>query len=304
MSIVDSPAPIVLFCYNRPWHLQQTVESLKKNTLASLSDLIVYADGPKNVSDNQSIKEVRTILQNITGFKSVTIIAAEKNRGLSNSVIAGVTEILNQVDRVIVMEDDLLSTPDYLSFMNQCLETYQDRSDIFSVTGYCPPFSIPDSYYSGTFLAPRASSWGWGTWKHKWEKSDWNVSDFQKFRHDTASIKRFTEGGEDLWPMLYKQQRGVIESWAIRWSYCQFKNNAFGLYPTKSKIRNIGTDGSGTNFKSTTHQHDSELSSEPLKLEVNVQPDDQLLKSFQDYYRLPLKLKLKNFLKYRILAIS
>lgn len=293
-------APIVLFCYNRPWHLRQTIEALQLNTLASGSNLIIYSDGPKHDSDKPFVKEIRDYLREINGFKEIKVIEAERNNGLAESVIKGVSEVLELQGKIIVLEDDMLTTPDFLAFMNEALDKYQSRSDIFSVTAYCPPIAFPAGYGKDLFLAPRASSWGWGTWIDRWSKADWSVSDFTLLKKDKKRIQEFTKGGEDLWPMLVKQQQKVIDSWAIRWTYCQFKNNAFGVYPVRSKIKNIGTDGSGTNFTFKTGHYGEDMNPEKIEIDPDIQPDAGMTKLFGDYYRLPFYLKIKNWLKYQL----
>lgn len=293
-------APIILFCYNRPGHLRQTVESLRMNTLAPESELFVYSDGPKNAADRQRVNEVRAYLAGVTGFRSVHVREAETNKGLANSVIEGVSFVLSKYPKVIVLEDDMLSTKDFLSFMNQALDTYASRNDIFSVTGYTPPVTMPGHYPHDVYLAPRASSWGWGTWADKWAKADWQVSDFASLKTDAARRDAFNEGGNDLWPMLAKQQQGVIDSWAIRWTYSQFRNGAYGLYPVHSKIKNIGTDGTGTNFTFKSGDYGDEMSEGAVTMPPDLRPDDGMIHAFGRYYRLPLLLKLKNKVKYGI----
>jgi hypothetical protein len=300
MDLPANLAPIVLFCFNRPAHLAQTIASLQQNTLASESDLIIYSDGPKKPSDKPLIEQLRNYLLTIDGFKSVRVIQSELNIGLAASIIKGVTEVLNKFEKVIVLEDDMLSAPDFLAFMNEALTVYESRNDIFSVTAYGPPISLPSHYKQDLYLAPRASSWGWGTWLNKWQKADWQVNNFAELSKNEEKRDQFTLGGEDLWPMLVKQQRKVIDSWAIRWTYSQFINNAYGVYPVHSKIRNIGTDGSGTNFTFKTGYYSSEMSDEKIAVDPDIQTNADVVKAFQKYYKLPLTLKIKNRLKYRI----
>ena len=136
------PAPIVLFVYNRPWHTQQTVEALQKNKLASESELFIYSDDAKNDDARVSVDEVRKYIDNITGFKKITVIKRDKNWGLASSIIDGVTKIVNKYGRIIVLEDDLVTSPYFLKFMNDSLEVYEKRNDVFSVTGFNYPKSI------------------------------------------------------------------------------------------------------------------------------------------------------------------
>lgn len=270
------------------------------NTLASESELYVYSDGPKHGREAEVVNEVREYISRITGFKNVTVFESQQNKGLAVSVIEGVSHVLSMHPNAIVLEDDMLSTTDFLSFMNQALNVYADRADIFSVTGYTPPIDIPESYPHDLYLVPRASSWGWGTWSHKWAKADWQVKDFPVLKNNAARRQEFNAGGEDLWPMLAKQQQDVIDSWAIRWTYSQFQNNAYGLYPVHSKIKNIGTDGSGTNFTFKSAEYGHEMAEGDVEMPADLLPDEKMIRAFGKYYRLPFLLKVKNRVKYGI----
>jgi hypothetical protein len=285
-------APIVVFCYNRPQHLRQTFAALRRNRLAAESTLIVFSDGARNSQDEVLVKEVRIVVAEQEGFQGIQAHASPVNKGLARSVIEGVSQVLETHGRVIVLEDDMLCTTDFLDYMNSALTTYQNRPDIFSVTGYTPPFTLPDGYPEEVYLAPRASSWGWGTWQDRWQQADWQVRDFPDVKKKPDQITYLNRGGNDLWPMLVKQQRGVIDSWAIRWTFAQTQHGAYGLYPVRSKIRNSGTDGSGTNFTFSTGAYGKELS--------EGMPDPAVLEAFRNYYGLPLKVRIKNLLKYGI----
>lgn len=294
------PTPVVIFCFNRPLHLQRTVEALKKNKLAKVSELIIYSDGPRKQEDFQKVSEVRTYLHSISGFASVTIHESAKNKGLAASVITGVTQVLENHDSVIVLEDDMLCTSDFLDYMNDALSVYSSRKDIFSISGYSPDLPIPANYPHEVYLVPRASSWGWGTWRNKWIQADWEVKDFELLKKDSELRKKLKSGGEDLWPMLCKQQMGIINSWAVRWTWTQSKNGGYGLYPVKSKIRNIGTDGSGENFSKETSAYDNEMWEGEITLDANVHPDNALIHIFSNNYRLSIFRKILNQLKYKI----
>ncbi|WP_247233873.1 glycosyltransferase [Telluribacter sp. SYSU D00476] len=300
MSPVPDIAPVVVFCYNRPWHLQQTIQALQQNPLARRSRLIVFSDGARKDTDELAVREVRAYLATVGGFKEVEIVLSEVNRGLATSVIEGVSQVLDQYERVIVLEDDMVCTTDFLEYMNEALLTYRSRPDIFSVTGYAPPVQLPKDYPHDLYLAPRASSWGWGTWRDRWQQADWQVRDFESLLTNKQLRQRLTAGGEDLWPMLVKQQRGVISSWAVRWTWSQTRQGAYGLYPVRSKIRNIGTDGSGTNFTFATEAYGSELEEKKLAMPADLPPDVRVIEAFGRYYRLPFRLRIKNWLKYGI----
>lgn len=300
MDLQENYAPVIVFCYNRPVHFNKTLDALKANSLAQDSRLFVFSDGSRGKGDEVPVKEVRAIADRIDGFKEVKIYKSRTNKGLATSVIEGVTQIIETFGKVIVLEDDILTTPDFLDIMNRLLVVYQNRSDIFSVTGYAPPIRIPQKYTFDFYLARRASSWGWGTWADRWQLADWGSANYQKLLNDPSIKRRFLEGGNDLLPMLHKQQKGIIDSWAIRWCLCQTINDAYGVYPVKSKLSNIGTDGSGTNFTFNTETYASKRDHALLVVEPDLKPDQEVLDAFRRFYDLPFYLKMKNFFKYGI----
>ena len=281
-------APIVLFVYNRPVHTRQTLESLARNPLAAESELFIYADGPKEDATDQTVsrvKDVRSLIRERRWCKTVHIAESEKNKGLAESVIAGVTEIVNRFERIIVLEDDLLLADTFLSFMNMALETYKNDLRIFSVSGYRYPGIVPRHYQEDVFLFPRASSWGWGTWKGRWSLADWQLKDFDKFMSNKDSQKRFNAGGRDLTGMLVSQAQGKIDSWAIRWCYAQHVNNAYGLFPVKSRVQNIGFDGSGIHCGKTDKNYGCiEDFSDLVTLPQDIEIDSEMIKNHAAFF--------------------
>jgi hypothetical protein len=238
-------APIALFVYNRPEHTMRTVESLRSNILAQQSDLYVFSDAAKNGSAAGAVEAVRNFVRSIDGFKSVTVIERERNLGLANSVITGITKLCNESGRSIAVEDDLLTTPDFLVFMNRALERYATEPRIYSVSGFNFGLSALPRYPYDAFCSYRSSSWGWGTWRDRWQTVDWDVSDYHLFRANKNQQRLFNRGGEDLSRMLAFQMAGKIDSWAIRWAYAHFTQGAFALLSAAAKVLNIGLDRSG-----------------------------------------------------------
>jgi len=243
-------APIALFVYNRPDHTRRTLEALRANALAPQSDLHIFADAAKPTSANASVAAVRQLIRAVAGFKSVTLIEREKNAGLSASVISGVTQLCEQQGRVIAVEDDLLTAPDFLTFMNRALEQYAHDAEIYSVSGYNFGVSAPAGYGYDAFCCRRSSSWGWGTWRNRWETADWSVSDFPCFSRDKEQQRLLNRGGEDLSWMLGLQMAGRINSWSIRWDYAHYKHSALAVSAVTPRVHNIGLDGSGVHCSS------------------------------------------------------
>lgn len=278
-------SPIVLFVYNRPEHTQKTINALKRNKLAEESELFIFSDGEKTPSDKQKVQEVRKIINNINGFKNIKVFDYETNKGLANSVIDGVTKIISDYGKVIVLEDDLITSKNFLRYMNRTLNFYEDNKDIWSISGYNLPINIPDDYEHDVYLAYRAASWGWGTWKNRWDKIDWEIKDFDNFINDKSKQRLFNRGGSDMTRMLKNQINGEIDSWAIRWCYNQFKKNKYTIYPVKSKVKNIGMDGSGTHYKvSDKEQVKLDSGKSKVKFTNNLELNNKILTEFKKYY--------------------
>jgi hypothetical protein len=241
-------APIVLFTYKRLANLQNTIEALKLNFLSAESDLIIYSDGPKSPNDQAIIDEIRLYLATITGFKSVQIHAAKVNRGLANSIISGVSEVMRLYHKAIVLEDDLLTSRNFLSFMNQALSFYEQKKQVYAISGYAFDLKNEQNEMDGYFLT-RSWSWGWATWEDRWSEIDWNVSDYQSFSHNWRRKSAFAKLGSDVNKMLASQMNGTLDSWYIRSTYHQFKINGLAFYPAISKIDNNGFDDFATNTR-------------------------------------------------------
>lgn len=275
-------APIILFVYNRPQHTLSTIEALKKNYLAKESDLYIFSDGYKNKSDKRKVDEVRSIIKDITGFKRITIIEREKNIGLANSVISGVTEIINKCGKVIVLEDDLITSPCFLQYLNEALEIYENEEKVVSIHGYIYPIKkeLPE-----TFFIKGADCWGWATWKRGWDLFEPDGSKLLKQLEENNLCDDFDLGGSvKNIKMLKKQIALKNDSWAIRWHASAFIKNKLTLYPGKSLVKNIGADGEGTHVKAT-NVYDSELSDKKIDLKlIRTQEDDNVKLAIKEYF--------------------
>jgi len=287
--------PVVIFCYNRPKHLQRTLLSLKKNEETADTSLFVFSDGPASQKEKDAVNEVHTIIDNIDGFKDVTVKKQTLNIGLSKSVIEGVSEVLQRYDACIVLEDDLELSPFFLRYMNKALSHYKENDKVFSVSGYCPPISIPSDFPCEAFRFPRINSWGWATWRDRWEKVDWNVNNFDSFINDHDQVKKLEQQGKDLPVMLLKQQTGKNNSWAVRFNQACFEFGKTNIYPVHSLVQNRGADSSGTNMK-LSRKFSVSLANQCPKPSPAL-TDPRINKSFRKFYRPSLYRKMINRIK-------
>lgn len=291
--------PVVVFAYNRPTHIKKALDALNNSVNANLFDLYIFCDGNKGNNDKEAVKlvqnEIEAFIENSNFNKTITEFSVE-NKGLANSIITGVTRIINIYDVVIVIEDDLIVSNLFLEYMKNALMFYQNNCKIWSISGYSFPMKSLENYKHDVFITGRGCSWGWATWKDRWNLVDWNVSDYERFIKNKRQIKEFSKSGADLPNMLELQMNGRIDSWAIRWCYSEYKNNMYTIYPKESLIVNKGLDGSGTHSEITT-DYDTELSNSKDIVFENVKLNKKILKEFRKKYSPPTFQLLKERIK-------
>ena len=291
--------PVIIFAYNRVKHLKRLINSLLQNAESSETNVVIFADGAKNQED-EKVAEVAETIQDISGFKSIKAVFRSKNIGLAKNIINGVSSIFEEFEEAIVLEDDLVVTPYFLRYMKTALDYYKD-TDAFSIAGYTPRITLPIGYKYDTYPIMRNCSWGWGTWKNRWELVDWQNKDFNSFFADNNAVKQFNIAGNDLSTMLLKQVEGKINSWSIRFCYAGFKAGMPTIYPTRSYVLNGGADGSGTNVGSTT-RYETVTADEKRDLNFcnTTDSNDIILKSFCQTYNTSTIRSLINWTKRKI----
>ena len=246
-------APLVLFVYNRPDHTKKVLDELNKCALAERTEVFIFSDGSKNEKSKDAVDATRKIIDEFAAnnnFRNVTIRKSEVNRGLKKSVISGATEILEKFGRIIVLEDDLLTSEDFLIFMNGALDYYEKIPKVWSICGYTPNLNALRNYDKDVYMIERGGSWGWATWYDRWKTIDWEAKDYPRFRADKKRVKAFRKIGYNLPEMLDAQKNGLIDSWAVLFTYEKFKQGRYTVNPSISRIKNVGTDGSGTHSRS------------------------------------------------------
>ncbi len=289
-----SLAPIVLFVYNRLNHTFQTIEALKKNNLAKESDLYIYSDGARNDDDLFQVRLIRNYLKEITGFKNVHVIEREKNYGLADNIIDGVSAIVKIYSKVIVLEDDIITSSYFLDFMNESLDIYEQNEKIMHISGYMYPIDTKE--LPNFFTLCQATCWGWATWDTSWSKFYNNIDIILK------SIKpnKYSFNLDDTFPFynqLVANKNRKIKTWAIFWYSTIFLHNAVAIHPKLSFTQNIGHDNTGQNchdtdfFTANLTKHYDKISLTKLELSENLEARESLKVYFKSFK--------KNFL-YRV----
>jgi len=265
-------APIALFVYNRPDHTRRTLNYLQKNVLAEDSRLFIFSDGAKTDADQPKVDQVRQLIKEVSGFKSVKVIISKQNNGLANSIIKGVTQLVNEYGKVIVFEDDLLSSPYTLEYFNEALTRYANEEKVMHIGAYM--FDLEDKKLPQTFFYRIATSWGWATWSRAWKNFepdvDTLINQFDKQKIHTFSI----DGTMNFWKQIQEFKTGKNNSWAIRWYASIFLKGGLTLNPSHSLVHNIGHDGTGvhSNIENT---YQVKIAQKPVKKFPAIVKEDQ-----------------------------
>lgn len=276
-------APIVLFAYKRVDTLKRVIASLEAADMSAETEIFIFVDAAKKENDiekNDAVKNYLEQWKKTSVFLGVHINCAEQNKGLSKSIIQGVGQIMELYDRVIVVEDDIVVSKDFLSFMNRALDYYKNDENVWAITGYTEDLDLLQQSEYSTFPWYRCDCWGWASWKDRWESIDWDVKDYKKFIFSGRLRKKMNRGGEDMARMLDAQMAGEINSWAIRWGYAAAMQDKVIIHPTVSRVMNIGFDGDGTNCGVKEQ-------AEPLRemdIECNLLPSNNLTQELHKAY--------------------
>jgi hypothetical protein len=284
-------APIALFVYNRPEHTRRTLNYLQKNLLADESRLFIFSDAAKTDDDKAKVEQVRHFIKEVSGFKSVKIITRKENLGLANSIISGVTQLVNEYGKVIVFEDDLLSSPHTLEYFNESLTRYANEEKVMHISAYM--YGIANKTLPQTFFFRAALSWGWATWARAWKDFEPDV-DVLMNQFDAKKIDQFSINGTmNFWKQVEHFKAGKNNSWAIRWYASIFLKGGLTLNPSTSLVQNIGNDGSGihSNNESTYQVKIAKKAVKQFPAEIKEDPQAyQAIKQF-------LKNRKGSFLK-------
>jgi hypothetical protein len=320
--MATSLAPIVLFVYNRPSHTQRTLEALAINTLAEKSELYIYADGMRsNASEQQKeqVMAVRQIIRQHQWCGKVHLIEQTENKGLADSIANGVTEIVNRYGKVIVLEDDIVTSPQFLEYMNNALVRYENDEKVMHVSGYMFPITSDFGDKTNTFFSQLMMCWGWATWKRAWNFFSRNAADVNQKLIQSGKIQVFDYDNSGVfYSQIQRNLENSLKTWAIFWYASIFLNDGLCLMPRISFVQNVGMDNSGENSEQTNIYYNMVLCHNPTIDMLPLEKDEHMetkIQLFYKYYKnitilnhkkIVLKNKIKNIffnIKQRILKL-
>jgi hypothetical protein len=280
--------PVILFVFNKPELTLSTLRALENNTGSSETDVFIFADGPKtgaeNIPLNQNVSKVREIIRQKYNFKSLTISEAHINQGLAKSVINGVSKVLESYEAAIIVEDDVLTSRYFISFMNAQLNNYKNHDRVFSIGSW--------NYFSqdriSNFFLRVTDSIAWGVYKRSWQLFETDSLKLINRIEQSNKIKAFNvDNSYDYFAMLKMQSENKVDSWAIRWYATCFLYNGLTLYPSKSLSKHIGFGDNATHCSSPEDVYrqyfevENNLPSDDI---IRIQESPSALKSFKYFY--------------------
>ena len=276
----------MLFVYNRPYHTRKILEALRENVLADQSTLVIYADGPKphaSGGELAQIHDVRHVLKQEQWCREVIIHEADGNSGLADSIIRGVTETINTYGKVIVLEDDIVTSPGFLDYMNNALDLYEEEEQVMHVSGYMFPVNtkLPETFFYNT-----ASCWGWGTWQRAWQHFNPDAAQLAEEIEREGLIDEFNlENNYPFFTQLGQNIDGTLKTWAVKWYASFFLQRGYALHPYPSLTNNIGNDGSGVNSGTNNRFGWNRLATDIEVKKIPIEASAQARQAMHRFYK-------------------
>lgn len=244
---MEKSTVIGVFCYNRVSKLKRCIDALLTNPECAEMDIIFFSDGPKKKDDSTPIAEVRNYIDKLKGFKTVIKHYREENLSTGPNFRTGLTFLAENYEQFIIVEDDLIVSPNYIKFLLDALTFYKQDKSVFCVTAYVFPIKSKDYKYD-TIVYKRFCSYGWGGWGNRFDSVIWDENQLERLMNTSPGFKkRLNAEGYDLVRMLKKQISGKISTWDIQMQTHVAENRLKVIYPTLSKVSNIGFDEESTN---------------------------------------------------------
>lgn len=286
-------APVLISVYNRLKHLEKCVDSLKSNEFAKFTDLYIVSDAPYKKEDNTIVFKIREYINSIKGFNSVKLIANKNNLGASRSIGNARNKVLDMYDILIIMEDDNIVSPHFLTFINEMLAKYEADNSIYSICGYNFRINISDNYPYDIYFYRTFCAWGFGIWKNKYV--DISSDTFQI--NDKSAIRKYKK----MAPSGYEVLKHDMETGDIcgdaRIGYLLHKNNQYCVFPIKTLVTNIGHDGSGRHcgISDVFINHKFTPNFLPNRFPPDVSIDKEIQRKLRKYWHVSYYLKVRRF---------
>lgn len=253
----DSLAPVLIATHTRLDHLKRTIEALSSNLLANRTDLFIASDAARMEAEEPAVKRIREYIDKIDGFRSIKKIYRSENYGHFNNFQDATNQVFNEFNSIIKLEDDIVTAPGFLTFMNQGLLKYENDKRIISISGHLWPGI---NVQTDTILLPAANGWGWGIWKDRFYTNNHDSSLAQEFLRNPNLFLKMCLTNPSLLGMANAVAKNKLVAGDVSWALQIIKENKLVLFPGESLVRNIGFDGSGQNCNVNPEFHGQKIS--------------------------------------------
>jgi len=232
----------VIFTYNRYEHTKKVLEAIKKN-IEMPAKIYIFQDGCKKNEDKDAWEKTNNLIKNIC-WCDCDAIVSDINKGLAKSIVFGINYVFQKYDAVIVLEDDCVPHKLFFKYMHSALKYYESIEKVYSICGYGYPIEV-ESNGTDVYFTQRTSSWGWATWKNKWEVYEEDYKILGRIKNNPYLSQQLKYWCEDSEAYLLGNIYGQNNSWAVFWGLNVLEHDGYCVYPYKSLVENIGFDGSG-----------------------------------------------------------
>ncbi len=213
--------------------------------------LLLWQDGPREnrPDDIENIEKCRKIAENIDWDCEVHKCYNEKNYGCDPSTFYAHKWAFSIVDKLIVLEDDVVASSDFFRFCKELLDKYENDERIARICGMneIKNFKCEDSY----FFSKIGSVWGWATWKRVADTWD---EDYSFLADENAmSLIRNYRSGDRSYPHYEEVCKGHktegVPHWETIQTYARYFNSQLNITPAKNLVKNIGLGEESTHSK-------------------------------------------------------
>lgn len=302
-------APVMVFTYSRPEHTRKVLEALASNIMAKETDVFAYTCKPKNQNHAEMVDATKDVLRSFEGrdvFRKYTVVDKKEFKPLGPAMIEAISEVISEYGRIIIVEDDIVTSPYFLNFMNKCLDRYHDEDNVFSISGYSPDLDCIKNLQNDVYLVHRACPWGWATWSDRWAEYKSDVPEYCETMMDRKVRKEICKWNTDLamtLDALFYEKGCMDKNWEQQFCYYQFRNHKGAVCPKKSLVRNIGFDGTGTHYVPTGlgDTFDPDIKSWELP---SLQFDDRLQKKYNRMFIFRFRTRVMLILSRIVFSIS
>lgn len=287
-------SPVILMTYNRPQHTAQVLDSLRKH---NIKNLFIYSDAPKSEKDVEGVNQTRNLISKID-WTVPTVVYQSHNQGLAKSIVSAVNKVFETFDRLILLEDDCVPQEYFFQFMHDCLNKYENNRQIFGISGYSVDISeeLLKNYHYDIYFVPRIGSWGWATWKDRWQKRIEDLGLLKQLLE--ANGIDINQGGTDVQVMLQNMLSGKLKDvWTLPWLLTVYLHKGVYIYPTKSHIKNIGMDGTGVHCGVTEKFETKIADTQANRHPDNMLYSEELMNNFLSYYDVDNKIRKSHKMK-------